>query len=216
MASASLTVRRVGRPPRDEAEDLTAHIVACASRLFLERGYAGTSIEAVAAVARVGKNTIYRRHATKADLFQAVVDHEMQAHLPPLQAIHTGGDWRAGLRQLAIMLVTASVDPEFVALERLVMAEALRFPEIATIYIDRANARATDVARDFLAWIARTLPDGPEPSDAAFAAEQLISALVYVPHTHALLGLQKLSSAEAIEAHAERALGMFLAGWIGR
>jgi AcrR family transcriptional regulator len=217
QVAESPAVRRIGRPPRDEAEDLTAHVVACASALFLDRGYAGTSIEAVAAAARVGKNTIYRRYATKAELFQAVVDQQMQAHLPPLRQIQTQGDWKAGLRQLAIMLVSASVNAEGVALERLVMAEALRFPEIATIYIDRANARATDVARDFLAWIARQLPEGeqPDPEDAAFAAEQLISALVYVPHTFALLGKQRLATAAEIEAYADRALSLFLSGWIG-
>jgi AcrR family transcriptional regulator len=207
--------RRVGRPPRDEAGDLTFRVVATASRLFLERGYAGTSIEAIAQLAGVGKNTIYRRYSTKAELFQAVVDVQMRAHLPPLQSIQGGDDWVSGLRQVGLMLTEASVKPDTVALERLVIAEALRFPEIATIYIDSANARATSVVRDLLGWIHSHMGgEGAELEAMQFAAEQFISCMVYVPNTFALMGRRRFSDQAQMMAFVDRALALFLGGWI--
>nr|WP_242621770.1 TetR family transcriptional regulator [Komagataeibacter xylinus] len=43
------------------SEELDALILKTATRLFGEQGYAATSVEQIAAVAKVGKQTIYRR-----------------------------------------------------------------------------------------------------------------------------------------------------------
>jgi len=56
---------RPGRP-RDPACD--AAILQAALEVFAEEGYAGVSIDGVAARAGVGKATIYRRWASKAEL----------------------------------------------------------------------------------------------------------------------------------------------------
>jgi AcrR family transcriptional regulator len=43
-----------------------------AARLFAEHGYEGTSMDQVAAAAGAGKQSLYRRYANKADLFNVV------------------------------------------------------------------------------------------------------------------------------------------------
>ena len=58
-------ITRPGRP-RDPSRDEA--IFAATLALFAEHGYAGVSIEGVAARAGVGKATIYRRYASKAQL----------------------------------------------------------------------------------------------------------------------------------------------------
>jgi len=198
-----------GRPPRDAVEQLGARVIDCAARLFMERGYAGVSIEAVAAEAGVGKNTIYRRHATKADLFQAVVDEQIRLRLRAPEGIEAG-DLAGSLRRLAILLVAAALNPETTALQRLMIAEAERFPEIAAICLDRAFRPAIAMARSVLERHA-----GPRttPAELDFAAGQFIAAIVYGPHLHALLGRRDLTTAEAVEQYADRAVTLFLGGW---
>ena len=61
----SIVPTRPGRP-RDPSRDEA--IFAATLALFAEHGYAGVSIEGVAARAGVGKATIYRRYASKAQL----------------------------------------------------------------------------------------------------------------------------------------------------
>ncbi|MCU1463869.1 MAG: transcriptional regulator, TetR family [Acidimicrobiales bacterium] len=61
---------RSGRP-RDPSRDEA--ILAAALAIFAEEGYAGVSIEGVAARAGVGKATIYRRYPTKAQLMVEAV-----------------------------------------------------------------------------------------------------------------------------------------------
>ncbi|WP_373320719.1 TetR/AcrR family transcriptional regulator [Acetobacter estunensis] len=62
-----------GRPDGRISEELDILILKTASRLFGEQGYAATSVEQIAAVAQVGKQTIYRRHPSKESLFKTVI-----------------------------------------------------------------------------------------------------------------------------------------------
>jgi AcrR family transcriptional regulator len=212
--TAAAPSRRPGRPPRDETDAVTRHVVACATALFVRNGYAGTSIEAVAAMARASKNTIYRRFATKTRLFEAVVDGQMRALLPPLETVAPGKDAMATLRQLATLLVEAALDPATIALQRLVIAEAERFPEIAAISIERANKQAVAIVRSVLD---RVRANGaPARSDTAFAAEQLVAALAYPPLVYALLGHREIEGADQVARHVDRVLEYFLKGWLAR
>jgi AcrR family transcriptional regulator len=61
-----------GKSRRDEyAEQTRAAVVAAAVELFAEKGYAATTIDAVAAQARVAKGGVYHHFANKAELFEA-------------------------------------------------------------------------------------------------------------------------------------------------
>ena len=180
-------------------------MIACAARLFMERGYAGVSIEAVAAEAGVGKNTIYRRYATKADLFQAVVDDQIRARLRTPEEIEDG-DLESRLNRLAILLVEAALNPETTAFQRLIIAEAERFPEIAAICLERAFRPAIALAQSVLKRDAGR-------SDPAFAAQQFVAAVVYGPHLDALMGRRSLNSDAEIARYAQNAVTLFLKGW---
>ena len=61
------------RPDRTR-DDKTAEIVAIARRLFLDRGYAGTTIAAIAREAGIATNVVHWYFATKDELFVAVLD----------------------------------------------------------------------------------------------------------------------------------------------
>ncbi len=61
------------RPDRSRDEK-TAEILQIARRLFLERGYAGTTIAAIAREAGIATNVVHWYFATKDELFVAVLD----------------------------------------------------------------------------------------------------------------------------------------------
>ncbi|MGW1835408.1 TetR/AcrR family transcriptional regulator [Streptomyces sp. BBFR2] len=81
------------RPPRERAD--AAHnrrrILAAAAQLFAEHGVDGVSLDTIAAQARVGKGTLFRRFGNKAGLAAALLDdqdRELQERIlfgpPPL------------------------------------------------------------------------------------------------------------------------------------
>ena len=66
VPSATRTSTAAAGRPRDPACD--AAILQATLDVFAEEGYAGVSIDGVAARAGVGKATIYRRYSSKAEL----------------------------------------------------------------------------------------------------------------------------------------------------
>lgn len=62
-----------GARRRQQAQETRARVVAAATRVFLERGYAGATIPLIASEAGVALQTVYRAAPSKADLLQSAV-----------------------------------------------------------------------------------------------------------------------------------------------
>jgi hypothetical protein len=75
-----------GHPTREEAVRRDARSLDVATKLFMERGFDCTSIDAVAEAAGVNKPTVYARYRDKRDLFTAVPRGTIQRCLAPLSA----------------------------------------------------------------------------------------------------------------------------------
>ena len=72
---ASLGFVEVARTRREEYSEATrGALLDSAQRLFAERGFAATSLDEVAADARVTKGAVYHHFANKQALFEAVAD----------------------------------------------------------------------------------------------------------------------------------------------
>ncbi len=115
--------------PKQEA------ILRGAVQVFLQSGYAGTSMDRVAAEAGVSKQTIYSHFQDKEGLFTALME---RMTIRRFQAI-LGADVLQGeppvlLRQFAETFLNQIADAEYVALLRLIIAESVRFPELAKLY----------------------------------------------------------------------------------
>jgi len=121
---------RRGRPPLDP-EARRQRIIAVASDLFTRGGYADTTVEAVGKAAGVTKRTIYELVGDKAALFRAVCNHchvsvkDMRIDLP----ISTT-NLRATLLELAQALLEHALDDGTIAVERAMVVEQMRFPDL--------------------------------------------------------------------------------------
>lgn len=121
---------RGGRPAAGNAGDVEARLLAAATRLFLERGYAGTSCDQVALDARAGKASIYARYANKAALFAAVVD-QMLARSFAQDDIAAGLALDARLAAVGMRVLEDALHPDALALLRLLVAELPRLDDTA-------------------------------------------------------------------------------------
>jgi len=76
---ASQTGRGAGRPPdARRQEQRRREILEAATQVFARVGFAATDVQEIAAVAGVGKGTVYRYFPSKEELFIATVDLGMQ------------------------------------------------------------------------------------------------------------------------------------------
>jgi TetR/AcrR family transcriptional regulator, mexJK operon transcriptional repressor len=210
-AAGPLPARRGGRPSREQAALLGDRILDVAADLFLTEGYGATSIEAVAQRAKISKRTFYHRFPDKAALFDAVLRRIIQGIRPPPDvAVFEGGDLGEVLRRLARLAVRASVAPMTLALTRLMLTEAQRFPELAAI-VAREGSRG-DAVRQITALLERESRAGRLAIDRPeFAAEQFLSLLMTVPQRRGL-GLGTPMTGAELDGWADDCVNLFLNG----
>lgn len=128
-----------------------AALVEAARTLFLRKGYAGTTMEEIAALAGLTKRTAYNNYATKDALFTLIVEDVIafaEAFARALREEFTVGitaaNLRATLDDLGRRLALGIVRPEVVALRRLLIGEAQGFPALGKEYFDRAPGQVMD------------------------------------------------------------------------
>ncbi|WP_320783220.1 TetR/AcrR family transcriptional regulator [Streptomyces sp. CRN 30] len=123
-------VRRPGRP-RDAGRDEA--ILDAARRVLLRDGYAGLSMEKVAAEAGVGKPTVYRRWSAKAALVGDAVLHSFVAAVPGVRAParDTEGGAAGQLTAWFRAYADAVTDPRHAALVLALTAAAAESPHDA-------------------------------------------------------------------------------------
>jgi TetR/AcrR family transcriptional repressor of mexJK operon len=201
---------RGGRPSRQQSAQLADRIIDVAEKLFLSHGFGATSIEAVAKQAGISKRTFYHRFPGKERLFEAVVRRLIERWLPPFDTeMLSAPDLADALRHTAEYILRIALTPEALALHRLVIHEAQRFPGLARIMHELGAASGIERIAGHLE--PRIKSGELRAVDPRFAAEQFILAVVTGPQRRAL-GLGIPLSAAEISAHAGNAVALFLDG----
>lgn len=118
-------------------------LLAAALDLFVERGYAATRLEDVAARAGVSKGTLYLYFENKEELFKAVVRENMVPVLGEAESIldHYEGSTVNLFRELVMGWWQRIGDTKLSGITKLMVAESSNFPEVAKFYHDEVISR---------------------------------------------------------------------------
>lgn len=125
----------------ERARQKRGQILDASRRLFLSHGYARTSTEAVRKEAGVSKETLYRYYRTKEELFADVLrrltleqlQHPFQAD-EKLSPNADSKQLQKIVRRLAAEIVETMMQPDYLALLRIVVAESARFPALGELF----------------------------------------------------------------------------------
>jgi AcrR family transcriptional regulator len=119
--------RRKGRP-RDASAD--ERILAAAAQLILTRGFDNMTVDEVAATAKAGKATVYRRWSGKEDLAFAALEQLYSTELPVPDTGTIRGDLREGFRQ-GLEFFAGKTGQAYL---RMTVGESLRDERVGTLY----------------------------------------------------------------------------------
>lgn len=138
------------RQRRKEARP--AELVAAALELFVERGFAATKLDDVAARAGVSKGTLYLYFSSKEELFKAVIQ---QGILPVLDQgeemlAQYAGDARALLEAMLLRWWEMVGATHLDGIPKLMISEAGNFPEVAQFYYENVVVRGRGLIRQVL------------------------------------------------------------------
>jgi TetR/AcrR family transcriptional repressor of mexJK operon len=198
-------------------------IMEAATALFLRDGYRNTSMDQVATDAAVSKQTVYKQFADKEQLFRGIVlgvtgnSEAIIADMTSvLRSTHVAShaELRTVLTDLARRYIDGVLQPHVLALRRLIIAEAERFPDLAQTYFEQAPARAIEVVASALrAYIERGLLAADDPHLAAAHFAYLVLA---IPQDRAQFYPHERPSPAERDRLANEAVRVFLAAYTPR
>jgi TetR/AcrR family transcriptional repressor of mexJK operon len=191
-------------------------IRTAARTLFLRQGFQGTSMDEIAALAAVSKQTVYKQFTDKERLFTDIVlgtlDHTGEPFRAEITTLADTNDLTTDLHTLARRYLAAVLRPEVLQLRRMVIGEAHRLPQLARAYYDRAPERTlTALANCFTQLTTRGLLSAPDPQ---LAATHFAFLVLGRPLDRALfLGDNDIPNTTELTKMAEAATNTFLAAY---
>lgn len=184
-------------------------ILEAAKTLFLDNGYASTSMDAVAAAAGVSKLTVYSHFNDKETLFSAAVMAKCEEQLPTLYF-----EWPDGMPIETVLLNIARGfhllinSEESINLHRLIMALGSQDPKLSQIFFEAGPQRMLQGMERLLGRVDHNgalCIDKPRN-----AAEHFFCLLKGAANFRLLYGCGTQLSAEAAEAHVQEVVALFM------
>jgi TetR/AcrR family transcriptional repressor of mexJK operon len=197
---------RRGRPP-DPGKRRA--ILRAATRLFLSRGFAGTSMDAVAREAGVSKLTVYGHFHDKESLFQAMVRARCDAYNRPEDLErYVALEPRDALQRMGRNFLSLLMSPQVLELHRVMVGEAARRPKMAELFFAAGPERTSALFAEYFrraTELGRLRVDDPET-----AAEHFQTLVKGMLHFRATLGLRPRPTRAQARAQVARAVDAFL------
>lgn len=153
--------------------DNRTRLIEAATTAVLQDGY-HVSVDRIAAMAGVAKQTLYNHFPSKAELFGEVVRHVTATILVSLE--EGNRPLRERLTHFAIAFRGRALSPEGIAFYRTVASEAKRFPDLSASFYANGFVQSTDC---LMKLFERAMNQGElRRDDPKLAAQLLISMLV--------------------------------------
>jgi len=196
----------LGRP-KDLAK--RAAILLAAKELFLRLGYDGSSMDAIAAEAKVSKLTVYSHFNDKETLFAAAIQAHCINHLPPSLfdlAEHASiSDVLYGLATRFQQLIN---NQESIELHRLLVTLAVQNPEKTRLFYNAGPQRTLDE-------MARLLKQANQQGkldvpDCVMAAEYFLSAFTGCTQLRLILAIDEVEDRTACERYVREVVQRFV------
>ena len=213
MAQMDITKDRRcrGRPQRRPDSETRQIIYEAARHEFADNGFASTSMEAVARRAGVSTKTLYRLLPNKAALFEGMVSDRLDTFVSAVN-LHAAdhSDIQEALSAALMACADLALDKEVIALQRMILQETGKFPEIAGMFYANAIHRTTIALAD---WLRAQQKRGLIAlEDLEEAAGMLLGMVASAPRRAAMFGALPLPSRPEIEARVRTCAALFLRG----
>lgn len=184
-------------------------IIQTVGDMFLEEGYAGVSINSIISKIGGSKRDLYAQFGDKEGLFRSVIADVCQQVLDPLKALPVEGDSiEQALTSFGKIFLSVLLSSRVIALQKLVLSEATRYPEFAQTFVNLGPVSAYNLAADLLmrrAEAGEIKVSKPEVMGALFC-DMLISDLQFK-----IIAGEMVSESQVHE-RVEMAVSIFLNG----
>jgi TetR/AcrR family transcriptional repressor of mexJK operon len=135
--------RRTGRPTLQDASLKSERLMSVATDYFVEHGFNGTTIDAIAQAADMGKQAVYTRFTDKERLFDAVIQRLKEKAVFTEMPSDDGSPVAVGLPRRIRAIFEDANRPYSMTVSKLALREGRRFPELVPLLLEGTAARFT-------------------------------------------------------------------------
>ena len=192
-----------------QREERRAAILTIAERHFGDHGYGGTSMSAIAAELGGSKGTLWAYFPSKEELFAATMEG-LIAEYAPILTLDPVEPIGPALFGYAVHFLRFTLSPKVIALNRIIIAEAPRFPEVGRIFFDQGPGRRYRALAGFL--LEKMRRGEMRIGDPQSASTQFHHLCHYRQFMRILWGVAGETTPELIEREAADAVALFLRG----
>jgi AcrR family transcriptional regulator len=173
----------------------------------MREGFGAARVEEIASIAGVSKTTVYRQFGTKEELFRSIVWRAMTDLRGKIALeLEPGGDFSTNLASLIDALVEHVAIPDSMHTSRLVIGEAVRFPDIAKQFLQFITTMLEPLTGVLEAASAKGTIDIDHPANAASDLLTLVSG---APEVHLSIPTTRAER----KRRAERIHRLLLTAW---
>lgn len=184
---------------RVKSEAKRREIIALAGSMFLAKGYGPVTMAAVAAELGGSKGTLYGYFQNKEELFDAFITIAGETVFEPLHSEFTLADGpEAALGTFGLNYLKLLLNPDIIAIIRLVVSESLRSPELAEIFFRVGPRRVSDLFDNLFQHLRLAGFLAADSTRAALEFKALCEAGLYEPYL--LGGRERPTQKDMVEA----------------
>ena len=194
---------RADDPRRLRMAETRAAILRAARPIMLRDGLGGTTLDRVAAEGGIAKMTLYRHFPSKEALFEGLVTatcESMRAGLENAPTADTDKPIAMRLADEISAFTSALIEPDGLALYRLIVADGWRFPNLAHVF-EQSGLR---VIRQRIADLLET--GGVSANHSRQVAAEVVALALGDAYQRALLGIAEEGDGEAFAQQIEAAV----------
>jgi TetR/AcrR family transcriptional repressor of mexJK operon len=194
-------------PRRLRMAEKRAEILRAARPILLRDGLGGTTLDRVAAEGRISKMTLYRHFHSKEALFEGLVTAMCEYMREDLENAPSASVDKPAAKRLADELgafTSALIEPDALALYRLIVADGWRFPDLSRVF-DQSGMQI--IRRR----IAQLLESGGVPANKARqVAAEVVAMVLGDAYQRAVLGIVEEGDSEAFAQQIAAAIAYAL------
>ena len=213
--SRQTTAPKPSGPGRPKDLGKRAAILDAAKRLFPSEGFAGVSMDQIAAEAGVSKLTVYSHFGDKEALFAAAIRAKCEEMLPPdLFNLELKGPLRQQLKAIASGFFALVSSDEAISTHRMMLAPGNADDPLRKLFWEAGPKRTQDEFCTFLQ--ARVAAGELDIANPERATQQFFALLKGELHGRMLCGLCARLPRGEVTAHIDAAVEMFLRAYAVR
>ncbi|MBB4236858.1 TetR/AcrR family transcriptional regulator [Rhizobium esperanzae] len=190
------------------SEELHALVLKATRELFIERGFSGTTMDAVAHHCGVSKRTVYNLFKSKSDLFAALIDTNRRGLLA-LPGAYNDLTVEDALIEILTINLDEQAELEQQTLLQVTLMEARRHPELEALLREMGEERSRHL---LIEWLDEQRQLGRIVVGSTRAAARMLMNIVSGPHEQQSIGkFDKKTRAER-NAYLRQSIKIFAAG----